>query len=111
MMATGELTAERAFADRRAHSLVGWLGADADDMAVHVAAHTPPGPGMVLVCSDGLWNYLPEAGPLAAATFADPDRGLLDTARALVRYALDAGGHDNITVALIPFADPRERTS
>jgi serine/threonine protein phosphatase PrpC len=105
MVATGELTAERAYADRRAHSLVGWFGADADDMAVHVAVHASPGPGVLLVCSDGLWNYLPEAGPLAAATFADPHRALLETARALVRYALDAGGHDNITVALIPLPD------
>jgi serine/threonine protein phosphatase PrpC len=110
MVASGELPPDRAYADRRAHALVAWLGADAGDATVRVATHVPPGPGMVLVCSDGLWNYLPGAAQLAAFVFGDVSgdvsggvaRPRLETARALVRHALDAGGHDNITVALLP---------
>jgi serine/threonine protein phosphatase PrpC len=57
----------------------------------------------VLVCSDGLWNYRPDAESLAElalpAAFADP----LGTAAELVKFAIDAGGMDNITVVLVPF--------
>ena len=35
--------------------------ADDPDRAAHVERWTPPGPGALLMCSDGLWNYLPEA--------------------------------------------------
>jgi serine/threonine protein phosphatase PrpC len=52
------------------------------------------------VCSDGLFRYRPEAAELAAST---PDRAALATAQALVRLALDAGGQDNVTVAVLPF--------
>ena len=58
---------------------------------------------MVLLCSDGLWNYQPEATELAAmalpAALTDP----LGAAAELVKFAIDAGGMDNITVVLAPF--------
>jgi len=57
----------------------------------------------VLICSDGLWNYRPDAGGLAKlalpAAFTDP----LGAASALLAFALEAGGMDNITVVLAPF--------
>jgi serine/threonine protein phosphatase PrpC len=52
----------------------------------------------VLVCSDGLFRYRPEAADLAAST---PRTGPLETAQTLVRLALDAGGADNIAVAVL----------
>jgi serine/threonine protein phosphatase PrpC len=56
-----------------------------------------------MLCSDGLWNYAPDAASLAALAMP----GALDDPRAaaaeLVRFALDAGGTDNITVALAPY--------
>lgn len=102
MVALGVMDEAEAQASRRAHTLTGWLGADAGKIEVHVDTFTPGGPGVVLVCSDGLWNYLPAAEQLAAAVpdaAADP----VGAARTLVRTALDAGGRDNITVAVIPF--------
>lgn len=61
------------------------------------------GPGWLLVCSDGLWNYCSEAAPLAdlvrqtaAANGGEP----LATSSALVDWANAQGGQDNITVAL-----------
>jgi serine/threonine protein phosphatase PrpC len=52
-----------------------------------------------LLCSDGLWNYLPDAADIARfCSDADPTAA----ARALTEFALDAGGQDNITVAVIP---------
>ncbi|MFI0410471.1 protein phosphatase 2C domain-containing protein [Actinomadura sp. 3N508] len=100
MIESGEMSAADAWADRRAHLLTAWLGADAGVVKPQVAAFRPEGPGMVLICSDGLWNHLPEAADLAAVALHGDDRPL-DAARRLLRAALDAGGHDNVTAALI----------
>ena len=60
------------------------------------------GPGWLLVCSDGLWNYASEAAALQALIAelsADRSRPA-DAGRALVDWANDQGGKDNIAVAL-----------
>ncbi|MEQ4723569.1 protein phosphatase 2C domain-containing protein [Nonomuraea sp. B19D2] len=78
---TGEITA--------------WLGADAVDVALHVRTLTPEEPGLLLVCSDGLWRYLDG--------YAFPSTGTpIEMAREMLRHALDSGGQDNVTIALIP---------
>ncbi|GAA1519015.1 hypothetical protein GCM10009677_60480 [Sphaerisporangium rubeum] len=82
------------------HMLTAWLGADAGEVVPHVREFTTDGPGLVLLCSDGLWNYYPEPEALAAAALDDTP---VAAARRLVRMANDAGGQDNITVVLIPF--------
>jgi serine/threonine protein phosphatase PrpC len=107
MIAEGALTEAEAEAHPNAHVITGWLGADNDDLRPHVATFRPDPdvPGTLLVCSDGLWNYLPGPEDLAAVlaeAAADPAADPLGAARALVRRALDAGGRDNITVAVIP---------
>jgi len=81
--------------------LTRWLGADFGEVHAQVAVFQPEGAGMVLVCSDGLWNYLPEADELAAVALpaADP----FAAADALTQRALDAGGRDNVTVIVVPF--------
>jgi serine/threonine protein phosphatase PrpC len=83
-----------------ATALVRWLGADALDTSPHLVTFNPPGPGRVLVCSDGLFRYRPAAADLAAVTPAKPP---LDTARELVSFALDEGGHDNVTVIVLSY--------
>ncbi|MBO2449261.1 protein phosphatase 2C domain-containing protein [Actinomadura barringtoniae] len=100
-IARGELSTDEALADPRAHLLTGWLGADAGHVEAHVRTFVPAGPGLVLACSDGLWNYLPDPPALTAAASGEGDP--LGAARRLVQAALDGGGHDNVTVALIPF--------
>jgi serine/threonine protein phosphatase PrpC len=102
MVATGAMTAEQAEHHPNAHVITAWLGADATDLDPHVRTLTPDGTGVVLVCSDGLWNYLPEAADLAEAVPAAASEPL-EAARALTRLALGAGGRDNITVVVIPF--------
>jgi serine/threonine protein phosphatase PrpC len=92
---------EEAYARRDAHTITHWLGTDAPEVAPHIEVMTAPGPGILLVCSDGLWNYYeaPEAlRELVAA--GPPGETALETARRLVDAALEAGGHDNITVAV-----------
>ncbi|WP_194909963.1 PP2C family serine/threonine-protein phosphatase [Catenulispora rubra] len=85
------------------HAIEAWLGADSGAPEPHLARFTPDGPGVVLVCSDGLWNYVEKAADLAAlalpAALTDP----FDAAARLVRKALDSGGHDNITAVLVPY--------
>ena len=83
-----------------ATALVRWLGADATDTEARTATLTPDGPGRVLVCSDGVFRYRPAAPDLAAVT---PDKSPLDTARDLVAFAVEQGGHDNITAVVLPY--------
>ncbi|MEV6066762.1 phosphatase [Nocardia sp. NPDC052001] len=102
MVETGAMDEEAAMDTPHAHVLTRWLGADSEKQSwsdncvqtLHVRA-----PGVLLICSDGLWNYLPEAAGLAQLALASAP---LEAARALVDYALAAGGKDNITVALVP---------
>ncbi|MEV0251550.1 PP2C family serine/threonine-protein phosphatase [Nocardia sp. NPDC050712] len=93
---------ETAMQHPRAHHLMRWLGADsgADPSSDScVGTFTTTGPGVLLLCSDGLWNYRPGAEDLAAiATAADR----MPAARELVEFALRSGGRDNITVAVAP---------
>jgi len=105
MIARRAMSEEAARSDPRAHLLTGWLGADAETSAPHTVTFRPRGPGMVVICSDGLWNHLPEPSELESALREAPlaEGGLLAAARGLVQAALDAGGHDNVTVVLIPF--------
>ncbi|MGH3937522.1 MAG: protein phosphatase 2C domain-containing protein [Pseudonocardiaceae bacterium] len=103
VLATGTLSAAEATADRRAHAITAWLGQDANQVAPHVVTVQPDGPGVVVVCTDGLWNYLDSVDKLAAALPAQALEAPLDAARELVEFALRGGGHDNITVAVLPF--------
>jgi serine/threonine protein phosphatase PrpC len=103
IVSAGLASPEEAMASPQAHVITRWLGADLPEPTPHVITFTPPGPGGLLVCSDGLWNYRPEAADLAAllalpSALGDP----LAAASSLVRFAVEAGGMDNITVALIP---------
>ncbi|WP_406281116.1 protein phosphatase 2C domain-containing protein [Embleya sp. NBC_00896] len=106
MIALGAMTEAEAYADRRAHAIVSWLGADAGEVRPRVTSVRPTGPGVLLLCSDGLWNYLSVASTLAAMVFPGGYDRPLDAARLLTGFALDRGGADNITVALIPFSPP-----
>jgi PPM family protein phosphatase len=83
-----------------AGALLRWLGADSTDSQPHVNTFVPDAPGRVLVCSDGLYRYAPEASDLAAITHTGSP---IDVAQALVSFAVTAGGHDNVTVAVLPY--------
>ncbi|MEI7031451.1 PP2C family serine/threonine-protein phosphatase [Streptomyces pratensis] len=104
MVAAGLMSETEAHADERAHAITGWLGADAYELEPHTAAFKPDRPGLVVVCTDGLWNYAESAEEMAAAVPADARDRPLRAAQVLVGHALDSGGHDNVTVALLPFS-------
>ena len=103
MVARGALTPAEATANPLGHALTAWLGANAGEISAHITTFVPGGPGAVLVCSDGLWNYVPEATALAALALPEAIEAPLRAASRLVQYALDAGGHDNTTVVILPY--------
>ncbi|WP_220040685.1 protein phosphatase 2C domain-containing protein [Streptomyces tateyamensis] len=102
MVAAGLMAEAEAYADSRAHAITGWLGADAEEVLPHTAAFTPHVPGVLVICTDGLWNYAEAATDLADLVRPDARQDPLHAARALVSFAVAAGGHDNITVAVLP---------
>ncbi len=107
-IAAGMSRAE-AEAAPQAHSITRWLGVDSPDFVPHCTATNPAGPGWLLVCSDGLWNYCSaatEMGELVARTASENAGDPLRTAAALVNWANAQGGMDNITAALARL-DPR----
>ncbi|MEV6836841.1 PP2C family serine/threonine-protein phosphatase [Streptomyces sp. NPDC051133] len=106
MVAAGLMSEAEAYADERAHAITGWLGADAYELEPHTAAFKPDRPGVVVVCTDGLWNYAETAGEMAEVVPEDAAARPLHSARVLVGHALDGGGHDNVTVAVVPFPAP-----
>ncbi|MFJ6069434.1 PP2C family serine/threonine-protein phosphatase [Streptomyces sp. NPDC093065] len=106
MVAAGLMNEAEAYADERAHAITGWLGADAYELEPHTASFKPDRPGVVVVCTDGLWNYAESAEEMADAVPQDAAARPLHGARVLVGHALDGGGHDNVTVALLPFPAP-----
>ncbi|MFF0199400.1 protein phosphatase 2C domain-containing protein [Streptomyces sp. NPDC005017] len=106
MVAAGLMNEAEAYADERAHAITGWLGADAYELEPHTASFKPDRPGVVIVCTDGLWNYAEAAEEMAAAVPLDAAVRPLHSARVLVGHALDGGGHDNVTVAVVPFPAP-----
>ncbi|MFF7724468.1 PP2C family serine/threonine-protein phosphatase [Streptomyces luteogriseus] len=103
MVAAGLMNEAEAYADERAHAITGWLGADAYELEPHTAAFKPDRPGVVVVCTDGLWNYAEAAEEMARVVPLDAAAQPLHSARVLLGHALDGGGHDNVTVALVPF--------
>ena len=86
----------------QAHAITKWLGRDSPDFAPSTGTRTVGAAGWLLVCSDGLWNYVSEAADLqsliAQLSTVDPDPLLL--AVSLVKWANEQGGKDNIGVAL-----------
>lgn len=95
----GTMTVEQAEADARAHHLTRWLGRDAEpSWEPRQVRFTAPGPGRLVLCSDGLWNYAPSASDIAAAAVAGAPSTV---ARTLVDYANQRGGRDNTTVVVV----------
>lgn len=96
---------EEAESGPQAHAITKWLGLDSPDFVPRTGSITVSGDGWLVVCSDGLWNYVSEAAGLqtliaelsaTSAGAAEP----LPLAEALVQWACDQGGKDNVSVAL-----------
>ncbi len=95
-----------AHADPDAHTITRWIGGDSESVVPTVATLEVVEPGLLLVCTDGLWNYFKDAGELAGLIPPSPSTPI-EIARQLTDAALGAGGQDNITVAVVPLEPAR----
>jgi serine/threonine protein phosphatase PrpC len=101
--------AATAYADPDAHTITRWLGADAESTEPRFTTLELAEPGWLVVCSDGLWNYFDSAEDVSGLIRAAAGTDALGIARALTDAALEAGGQDNITVAVVPIGELDER--
>ena len=103
----GRMTRTEALRSRHAHTVTKTLGGTPGEdgrpdvpSTVRVSLSEP---GWLILCTDGLWNYAPEAPELAGwvRRLAPPAAGALDLCRALVAEAIRQGGRDNVTVVAL----------
>ena len=101
-VAEGLMTAEQAAHDRRSHAITNWVGPDAPERPPQVATVAVDAAGRLILCTDGLWNYLSGPDRLVSLVDALPSGAApAAIARSLTEFALERGGHDNITVAVV----------
>jgi protein phosphatase len=100
MVRRGALAAEEADKHRWRHVVTNAIGGDSAEVKVEVHKVHLEADDLVLLCSDGLTNMLPddEIHRVLDAE-ADPERAC----RQLVALANEAGGRDNITVIVARF--------
>jgi PPM family protein phosphatase len=101
-IARGLLTPEQAAKSPFLHSITHWVGPAAPERPPRMVELRPERPGRLVLCTDGLWNYAPDAEELRRLVEELPAGAApAAVARALADMANARGGHDNITVAVI----------
>jgi serine/threonine protein phosphatase PrpC len=102
VVADGSMTREEALQDKLAHCVTQVLGMHDQELQVHTIEHKLEAGDMLLVCSDGLWNYFQgENALLKAITAFGINSEASYICEHMVGLANSAGGHDNITAALL----------
>lgn len=96
---SGAITAEMARDDSQRNQLTQAVGV-ADDFLINFAQFPLEGPGLLLLCSDGLTEYLD-----INSIEAELARGLpaSQSCHRLIEAANHLGGKDNITVAIVEY--------
>lgn len=103
----GSLSPEEAAVHPQRNILTRVLGVY-DDVPVDVLAVVPQHGDRYVLCSDGLFNEVPESGIAAVLRrLSDPD----DAAHELVRLANEGGGRDNVTVVVVDVVDDDGRAA
>ena len=95
----GQLTAEEAAVHPNRNLLYRALMGEELEQ-IDVFTQSLPARGMLVLCSDGLWGLISDSD---MEEILSSKRRLPEKADALVEKALEAGGHDNITVVLVDF--------
>jgi serine/threonine protein phosphatase PrpC len=102
MVAEGTMTREQASLDRRAHCVTQVLGMHDQPAKLHMLEWDLKEGDMLLLCSDGLWNYFQsENALLNTITAFGINSDASSICEHLVGLSNAAGGHDNITVAIL----------
>jgi len=96
------MTVQQARQSPKAHAITRWLGADAvEDAVPTIVNFTIPSSGYLILCTDGIWNYTIDAAHLSELVQASPVKDAITISHTLAEFALNSGGHDNITVAVL----------
>lgn len=102
VVASGEMTRSQAVVDKRAHYVTQVLGMHDMPMEVHTLERKIEKGQMLLLCSDGLWNYMQGDNDLQKAILDfGIEKDAVEICEHLVALANNAGGHDNITAAIL----------
>lgn len=97
-----QLTVDHSWGGEQSHAITRWLGADAgENAAPEMVRLAISEPGILLLCTDGLWNYAPTEADIERLIHAAEGMDALETGRSLVAFANAEGGHDNITAAIL----------
>lgn len=92
---TRQLTRDHSW-PAQAHAITRWLGAGAGEQATADAVRFAiSGPGVLLLCSDGVWDYAPDLQSMTG------DGTALEIASRLVAFANAQGGEDNASVIVL----------
>jgi serine/threonine protein phosphatase PrpC len=99
----GEITAEEGLRSPLAHAVTRTLGGpEGRDEPEARAFDLPPGPGLLLLCTDGLWAAFPDpAGLVREAWRLAAGGDARAVARGLVELAVARYGRDNTTAAVL----------
>jgi len=113
VVAKGEMPLAEAEKSPTAHAITRWLGADAPAADSYSVVCTPLGePGVLLLCTDGLWNYVSDGEHMAALVLQlqNGTGDMLKLTRGLIEFAKKKGGSDNITAAALRVHKPEPAT-
>lgn len=97
---SGSLTLEEAKNHPQRHVLTRALGTD-EKPQIDVFSMAVQAGDLLVLCTDGLYNHVPAEDILQVILEADLD--LKKSVDNLVNLALERGGNDNITVALVQY--------
>lgn len=103
VVAAGKMTPAEARRSPLARAITRTLGGrtGGDEPSLR-SVELPGGPGLLVLCTDGLWGSLGEPWQMAELLRRQPaSADALAVARALVEHALGQGGHDNVTAAVL----------
>jgi serine/threonine protein phosphatase PrpC len=93
----------------RDHVITRWLGVGGLGAGPGRVVVDPDRPGLVVLCTDGLWHHVPDAVEIAAVATA-AQMCPIDVARRLTSIAVERGGVDNVTVAVLTVHPGHGRT-
>ena len=94
------MSEKEASQDSRAHAITQCLGMRDQAPDVHVISLELQDHEELLLCTDGLWNYFPQANDIALSCKAYPSNALM-ACQDLCARSNQKGGRDNITVGLL----------
>lgn len=101
----GLMDADDPEVDQFSHVLVNCLGGSSDGAVAEIHHVTLRDGDLLLLCSDGLTDMV---GDPEIAALLDDRQSLDQAADGLINLALEAGGHDNVTVILGEYRLPAE---